>query len=98
MGTVAQWAESDYPFTGDESLYKVRIVEHGEEKPRSLLYHSVLLEECRGGSLQPAARRSLFLLYFPKDSLASTLRRGDELLIHARLSAPQRNGNPDEFY
>lgn len=97
MGTVAQWAESDYPFTGDESLYKVRIVEHGEEKPRSLLYHSVLLEECRGGSLQPAARRSLFLLYFPKDSLASTLRRGDELLIHARLSAPQRNGNPDEF-
>lgn len=40
---------------------------------------------------------SSFLAYFPKDSATATLRRGDELLVSARLVPPANNGNPDEF-
>lgn len=38
-----------------------------------------------------------FLFYFPKDSAAYSLKRGDELLVCTRLSPPANNGNPDEF-
>lgn len=43
------------------------------------------------------SRNHLFLAYLPKDSATVALRRGDELLIFARLAPPANNGNPDEF-
>ena len=58
---------------------------------------SVLLEACVADSVRPEKSTPLFLLYFPKDSVAATLRRGDELLVHTTLSPPMNNGNPDEF-
>lgn len=93
-----QLAQTDYVFSNKSSVYKVRLQEKPEMKERSVLCRATLLEEFRQDSGVVAnARNNLFLLYFPKDSLAVALRRGDELLVHTRLSPPTNNGNPDEF-
>lgn len=93
-----QLAQSDYTFSNNSSVYKVRIQEKPEMKERSVLCRATLLEEFRQDSGAVATtRNNLFLLYFPKDSLVAALRCGDELLVHARLSPPTNNGNPDEF-
>ena len=92
-----EWKQTDYDFSGEPSIYKVRIVEKPEPKERSILCRSVLLETCVTDSCRPEGGNPLFLLYFPKDSLAAALRRGDELLVHTTLSPPANNGNPDEF-
>lgn len=56
------------------------------------------METQHGDSIVPYnTPNPLFLLYFPKDSAAATLKRGDELLVCTRLSPPANNGNPDEF-
>ena len=95
--TSLEWRQTDYDFPGEPAVYKVRIVEKPEPKERSILCRSVLLEACMADSVRPEKGTPLFLLYFPKDSVAATLRRGDELLVHATLSPPMNNGNPDEF-
>lgn len=92
-----QWQLTDYAFSGKPSVYKVLIQDKPEEKPRSLLCRSSLLEELDGDSILRDARASLFLLYFPKDSASATLRRGDVLLVQTTLAPPRNNGNPDEF-
>lgn len=51
----------------------------------------------RAGYSYGLSPESSFLAYFPKDSATATLRRGDELLVSARLVPPANNGNPDEF-
>lgn len=94
---AARWAESSYDFAMRETVCRVRICGQPEEKPNSILCPSEVLGEYKGDSLVTFSHHPLFLLYFPKDTLAGTLRRGDELMIHARLSPPQANGNPDEF-
>lgn len=93
-----QWQQTEYDFTGQPAIYKIRIQEKPEEKARSLLCRSILLEAQHGDSLVPySAPHPLFLLYFPKDSATATLQRGDELLVHTCLEPPANNGNPDEF-
>ncbi len=89
--------ETAYAFSGSSSVYKVRIQEKPEEKERSILCRSVLLGEYRQDTVACCLNTPLFLLYFQKDSLAATLRRGDELWVHTTLSPPTNNGNPDEF-
>ena len=92
-----EWQQTEYAFSGEPSVYKVRVVEKPEPKERSILCRSIVLEEYAADTIRPETRRPLFLLYFPKDSVAGGIRRGDELLVHATLSPPQNNGNPDEF-
>lgn len=94
-----QLAQSDYDFSNKSSVYKVRLQEKPELKERSVLCRAILLEEFRqdSGVVVATTRNNLFLLYFPKDSLAAALCRGDELLVHTLLSPPTNNGNPDEF-
>lgn len=95
--TSWQEAETEFAFPGEPAVYKVCIREHPEEKERSRLCRVSLLGGVKCDTLESYPRKPLFLLYFPKDSATATLRRGDELLIYARLAPPTNNGNPDEF-
>lgn len=92
-----QLIQTDYSFSDKATVYKIRIQEEPEMKERSILCRASLLAEFRRDTVISSSRKNLFLLYFPKDSTADVLRRGDELLIHTRLSSPVNNGNPDEF-
>lgn len=96
---LAAWQVSvvAYDCPSGEAVYHVRIAEHPEEKERSRLCPVRVQGVWVGDSLHVGRRPPLFLLYFPKDSASARLRRGDELLVHARLSPPRNNGNPDEF-
>lgn len=92
-----QLQKTEYAFSNETSVYRVTLDEEPEIKERSILFHSVLSGEVQKDTFLHAAAKNVFLLYFPKDTAAYTLRRGDELLIHARLNPPVNNGNPDEF-
>lgn len=92
-----QLEKTAFPFPNETAVYQVRIREHPEAKERSILCKVSLLGEISRDTMERYSRNPLFLLYFPKDSAAATLRRGDELLVHARLVPPANNGNPDEF-
>ena len=92
-----QLEQTEYIFSNKEAVYKVLIQEEPEMKKRSMLCRSVLIGEYVQGTMLHNCQGNLFLLYFPKDSLTFCLRRGDELLISARLSPPKNNGNPDEL-
>ena len=93
-----QLSALQFPFSGQEEVYQVVIREHPEEKNRSILCRSAIREvRMNDSTLQKLDEEKLFLLYFPKDSVARQLRRGDMLWISARLSPPANNGNPDEF-
>lgn len=101
-GLINRWMErSAYPFPPDNAaaVYRVVLTDRAEEKQRSLLYRAELRGEIRDDAdTLPGSRRSYrFLFYFPKDSASALLRRGDELLVHARLSPPVNRGNPNEF-
>jgi competence protein ComEC len=92
-----QLEQTEYTFPNKPSVYKVCIREKPEVKERSILCRVSLEKELRQDTVIINPRNNLFLLYFPKDSAANGLQQGDELLIHARLSPPSNNGNPDEF-
>ena len=82
---------------GEPSVCQVLLTEKPEIKKNSLSFRAVLQGEVRGDTLLPDRKEHRFLLYFPKDSAAFTLRRGDVLLVSARFTPPVNNGNPDEF-
>lgn len=92
-----QAEQTNYTFTNKAATYRVRIQQEPEVKARSLLCNSVLIDEYGQDTVLHNSQGNLFLLYFPKDSVASALSRGDELLINTRLSPPVNNGIPDEF-
>ena len=92
-----QWESVRHDFPGREADYLLRICETPRVKARSILCPSRLLGSFAGDSLQADGRQPLFLLYFPKDSLAARLERGDELLVRTTLAPPRNSGNPDEF-
>ncbi len=92
-----QLEKTEFFFPEKKEAYKVRIQEMPEIKERSVLCRTVLLENMAGDTVTDCKRDNLFLVYFMKDSAATALRRGDELLIYTRLSPPLNNGNPDEF-
>ena len=96
---LAAWQLSDtvrhYPEA--EVACRVRVCEPPEEKERSLLCPVRVLGIHADSSFHAESRPPLFLFYFSKDTASARLRRGDELLVRARLSPPRNNGNPDEF-
>ena len=92
-----QQGKTAFPFSGKTAVYRVCIREHPEERERSILCRVALLGEVEQDTVTGCPRNHLFLAYFPKDSATATLRRGDELLVSARLVPPANNGNPDEF-
>lgn len=90
-------AEFDFSEPKNVPVYQMTLMEKPEMKKRSILFHAVLHGEIREDTLLQSIGRKRFLLYFPVDSVACSLKRGDELLISAHLSPPANNGNPDEF-
>lgn len=96
---LASWQveQTNYTFAGKAATYIVRIQQEPEEKARSILCNSILIDQYRQDRVSHISQGNLFLLYFPKDSAASALSRGDELIINTRLSPPADNGNPEEF-
>lgn len=92
-----QWTATAYDFPHTETVYRVRLCEAPEEKERSYLCPVRVQGICGRDTFHAESRPPLFLLYFPKDTASARLRRGDELLVYARLSPPRNNGNPDEF-
>ncbi len=96
--TCEQLQRSNYSFSSKgEAVYRVILVERPEIKGRSLLYHARLQAQVERDSLFYNPSPAHCLLYFPKDSAAMALQRGDELWIYAPLSPPANRGNPGEF-
>lgn len=88
---------TDFPFSDGETMYQVVIQDNPEMKERSVLCRVRLEGQVVEGMLQKNEHANLFLLYFPQDSAADTLHRGDRLWVYARMAPPANNGNPDEF-
>ena len=76
--------QSTFHYPSDETVYRVSVTDTPEVKENSILCRAQVQEKS-------------VLLYFPLDSMGKVIRRGDELLISARLSLPASRGNPDEF-
>ncbi len=91
-------AEYTFPNAETPSAYQVSLTEKPEIKKNSILFRVALKGEVlKEDTLLCNFSGKSFLFYFPKDSAAFSLERGDELLVHTRLSPPVNNGNPDEF-
>lgn len=90
---------AEYAFLDSDTIpaYQVSLVAKPEIKKNSILFRASLKGEVRNGMPLRIPSEKIFLFYFSKDSAAYTLKRGDELLVSARLAPPANNGNPDEF-
>lgn len=83
-----QLRQTDFPFRGEPSVYKVRLREKPQTRPRSMSCPVVLLEAFDNDTAVCFPREYLFRMYLPRDTAAASLQRGDELLIRARLTLP----------
>ncbi len=93
-----QWRQSTFPYRARQAaVYRVRLTEKPQVKARSLLFHALLSGKDGDAEASTGTLPKPCLLYFPKDVAASTLRRGDELWIYARLAPPQNDGDTGTF-
>lgn len=79
-----QWKEVDACWSDSAAGYRGMVVEPPKEKARTMS----CVTEVGGKHI---------LLYLHKDSLSESLRCGDEVLFHTRVSSPRNAGNPYEF-
>lgn len=86
-----------FPNTEKPSTYRITLTTKPEIKKNSILFRVALRGEVLKDTFLYNFSEKTFLFYFPKDSAAYSLKRGDELLVCTRLSPPANNGNPDEF-
>ncbi|MCD8292679.1 MAG: ComEC family competence protein [Prevotellaceae bacterium] len=94
-----QWQESAFPYRDSPAAaYRVRLVERPQEKERSLLLRAVLLGKGGEAAAQRRYLQKPCLLYFPKDTAAAMLGRGDELWIQARLAPPGNGARRTEAF
>lgn len=84
---------TDLSFPDRAAVCQIVVSEEPEEKERSILCRAQLEKIMEG----EACEGRTVLLYFPKDSAAATIVRGDRLWVHARLAPQANTGNPDEF-
>lgn len=83
-------------FPAQESIYRVVITEHPEQKERSILCNARVIDQRDSLSVRKMESCRI-LIYFSLDSVGKTLRRGDELLLSTCLSLPPFRGNPEDF-
>lgn len=88
---------TDFSFPDEATAYRVVIRQKPEVKERSILCRAALEGKPSDKAEQGKTHLHTVLLYFPKDSAAAALKRGDRLWVHTRLAPPANNGNPDEF-
>ena len=55
-----EWQQTEYAFSGEPSVYKIRVVEKPEPKERSILCRSIVLEEYVADTIRPETRRRCF--------------------------------------
>ena len=93
-----QLKQADHAFPNTENLPLIRLFLRQSRKSRKTVFCSCRFERRSvEDTLLYDFSKKTFLFYFPKDSAAYSLKRGDRLLVYARLSPPVNNGNPDEF-
>ncbi|MBO7553574.1 MAG: ComEC/Rec2 family competence protein [Bacteroidaceae bacterium] len=88
-------SKSFFVYPEGNAVYRVLITEQPEEKERSILCKSLVLE--RADTIQKGVRDKVFLLYLAKDSASFALGKGDSLLIYASLAPVLNSGIPDAF-
>lgn len=71
-------------WASEKQAYRVMVLDVPVEKPRSI--------QCK-----VRVDNQVVLLYLPKDSLASHVTLGDELLVYTQIQKPKNQGNPYEF-
>jgi len=76
-------------------IYAVRLIENPVEKSKSYKAEAELLFAAY--EKQSFYPNTGILLYFEKDSLASTLRHGDELTFTSQVTTPYTPQNPRQF-
>ncbi len=86
---------TDYTFPKEEAVYRVLITGTPQTKERTYLCQVLLKEHWNSIGVYPVGRKSI--LYLQRDSAASRLKSGDELLVSARISPPANHKNFDEF-
>lgn len=87
------WKALDVRWPEKEQVYRVLITDSPKRSEKVVTAEALLLEtEESLGRSRPEIRLS-----FPKDSLALTIRVGDELLFKGRVTQPENRGNPEEF-
>lgn len=90
--------QTDFNFSGKTpSIYEVKVSDKPVPKQNSILCHVTLEGKYENKEIETYHDKKHFLLYFAKDNMSHTLKRGDILTIYTHLSLPQNNGNPDEF-
>lgn len=71
-------------WNSEKQAYRMTVLDVPVEKPRSI--------QCK-----VRVDNQVVLLYLPKDSLASHVALGDELLVYSQIQRPKNQGNPYEF-
>ncbi len=90
--------QTNFNFSGKTpSIYEVKISDKPVPKQNSILCHVALEGKYQNKEIEISHDKKYFLLYFAKDDMSHTLKRGNILTIYTHLSLPQNNGNPDEF-
>lgn len=92
-----QLESGTFSFSNQEAVYKVCIQEKPGIREKTVSCHASLLQKFCRDSLMDCGHQCQLLLYFSKDSSATCLQRGDEVLIYTCLNSPANRGNPDEF-
>ena len=74
-------AEYIFPNTEKPSTYRITLTTKPEIKKNSILFRVALRGEVLKDTFLYNFSEKTFLFYFPKDSAAYSLKRGDELLV-----------------
>lgn len=88
---LASWqmGKTDFNFPNQTSSFLAVIKEAPQEKPRTFMLEAEVYS--------PSETPHRFLLYVAKDSISSTIRRGDTLMVNARLQPPNNDAMTDGF-
>lgn len=82
-------------FSSEAAIYDVELTSNPIIKERSVMVYAQTHSRTDSVSTQPVAKK--VILYIAKDSSATTLKRGDRLLISSSIAEPKTMGNPEEF-
>ncbi len=86
----------EFAFGGEETTYRMFLVEEPQIKERNV-FCRVLLTERIDSSYRKTTLNHKAIVYLSRDSLSECLGCGDELIAYTGFSTPANNGNPDEF-
>jgi competence protein ComEC len=92
---LSQMSLHDYTKLKDADFYQCAIIEPVKEKTNS--YQLTLLINAKSIDSVWSSSKGKALIYIEKDSMSSTLKFGDELLIKGNLNFLEPPKNPKEF-